>query len=123
MEETQAKSGLKSSWKPTQDSFKAFLVWLDNGEDSEGRSYLEMRRRLVAYFDRKKCLLPDELADETLSRVSRRLDEEGSIKSETPAHFCYITARYVFLESLRQTRESALPLDESPKDERSPTQD
>ena len=29
-----------------------------------------MRRRLVAYFDRKNCIAPDDLADETMSRVA-----------------------------------------------------
>jgi len=28
------------------------LEWLDDGIDSQGEKYLEMRRRLVAYFDR-----------------------------------------------------------------------
>ena len=29
------------------------LEWLDDGVDSQGETYLEMRRRLVAYFDRR----------------------------------------------------------------------
>jgi DNA-directed RNA polymerase specialized sigma24 family protein len=72
-----------------------------------------MRKRLVAYFERKKCSSPDELADETLTRVSRRLDEEGSIECESPAHYCYITARYIFLESLRRPQEVPLLADET----------
>jgi DNA-directed RNA polymerase specialized sigma24 family protein len=99
--------------QPTPESFERFLSWLDNGKNSEGRSYLEMRKRLVAYFERKKCSSPDELADETLTRVSRRLDEQGSIESESPAHYCYITARYIFLESLRRPHEVPLPPDET----------
>jgi DNA-directed RNA polymerase specialized sigma24 family protein len=64
-----------------------------------------MRRRLVAYFDRKNCRAPDELADETLNRVARKLEEIGAIESETPAKYCYITARFVFLEYLRNSRK------------------
>lgn len=71
-----------------------------------------MRRRLVAYFDRKNCLSSDELADETLNRVARRLDEEGTIVSEAPAKYCYITARFVFLESLRDPVGAHVPLDD-----------
>ena len=63
-----------------------------------------MRNRLVRYFDRKQCLSSDELADETLTRVARRLDEEGSITEASPAHYCYIVAKFVFLEHLRQVR-------------------
>ena len=61
-----------------------------------------MRRRLVAYFDRKRARAPDELADETLNRVARRLEEEGAITDTPPARYCYIVARFVFLEYVRR---------------------
>jgi len=105
--------GRKKDWNLNPDSFRNFLLWLDEGTDSEGQNYLEMRRRLVAYFDRKNCLLPEDLADETLSRVARRLEEEGKIESETPAKYCYITARFVFMESLRGKEKQNVPLDET----------
>lgn len=81
-------------------------MWLDEGTNSEGIRYLEMRRRLVSYFDRKNCATPDEFADETLNRVARRLEEEGEIVSETPAKYCYIVAHFVFLEHLRAIKKS-----------------
>ncbi len=102
----------KKDWNLTPHAFGKFLAWLDEGTDSEGQKYLEMRQRLIAYFDRKNCLNPDELADETLNRVARRLEEEGAIKSETPAKYCYITARFVFMESLRGKEKNNVPLDE-----------
>jgi len=96
----------------TQGAFRSLLSWLDEGGDSSGENYLETRRRLVSYFDRKNCLPPDELADETLNRVARRLEEEGSITGATPAHYCYIVAKYVFLEYQRRTDRSQISLDE-----------
>lgn len=89
-------------WALTPGAFERLLNWLDEEVDSGGQRYLEMRRRLVLYFDRKNCLTPDELADETLNRVARRLEEEGTITGDAPAQYCYIVARYVFLESLRK---------------------
>jgi DNA-directed RNA polymerase specialized sigma24 family protein len=77
------------------------LAWLDEGRDSEGQAYLQMRRRLVLYFQRKRCLIPDDLADETLNRVTRRLEEEGNITDAPPARYCYIVAKFVLLEHLR----------------------
>ncbi|MCA1849645.1 MAG: hypothetical protein LC672_00990, partial [Acidobacteria bacterium] len=65
------KAGQKRDWTLTPRAFHQLLNWLDEGAGSEGRKYLEMRRRLVAYFDRKNCPAPDELADETLNRVAR----------------------------------------------------
>src|ERR1700716_3386276 len=69
----------KKSWTLTPHAFEGLLNWLDEGANSEGEKYLEMRRRLIAYFDRKNCSPPDELTDETLNRVARRLEEEGHI--------------------------------------------
>jgi DNA-directed RNA polymerase specialized sigma24 family protein len=71
-----------------------------------------MRRRLVAYFDRKNCTSPDDLADETLNRVANKLEELGAITGATPAQYCYITARFVFLESLRNPVRSDASLEE-----------
>ena len=108
---TAQKAGSKRDWALTPGAFERLLGWL--GQDSEpgGECYLEMRQRLVRYFDRKNCLSPDELADETLNRVARRLEEEGAIISDAPAHYCYIVARLVFLESVRE-RQRQEPLDE-----------
>ena len=95
-----------------QENFRQLLGWLDQGIDSGGRNYLEMRRRLVSYFDRKNCKSPDDLADETLNRVARRLQEEGTISSESPARYCYIVARFVFLEYSRAAAQDPLSLDD-----------
>src|ERR1044071_8029980 len=71
-----------------------------------------MRRSLVSYFDRKNCLSPDDLADETLNRIARRLEEEGAITNTPPARYCYIVAKFVFLEYLRQSEHSQESFDE-----------
>lgn len=101
----------KKDWTATPAAFHHFLVWLDEGVDSGGERYVAMRRRLVAYFARKRCIGAEDLADETLHRVTRRLEEEGSISDAPPARYCYIVARFVFLESLRNpstTRQASL---------------
>ena len=109
------KTESKKNWAITSSAFARLLGWLDEGKDSDGRNYLEMRQRLVAYFDRKNCLTPDDFADETLNRVARRLEEEGQIESETPAKYCYITAKFVFMESLRGADKKSVPLDDALK--------
>lgn len=75
-----------------------------------------MRRRLVWYFGHKRCLSPDELADDTLNRVARRLEEEGTIADASPARYCYIVAKFVFLEHLRriEQQQSALRTIDAP---------
>ncbi len=112
MAEISVKQTSKPTWRPTAASFRRFLAFLDNGIESNGGSYIEMQRRLTGYFARKGCAAPVELADETLNRVSRRLDEEGSIDVDTPAHYCYITARFVSLEQMRAVRMTNVAIDE-----------
>ena len=107
-------AGLQQDWSPARIAFRQFLTWLDEGVDSGGEKYLEMRRRLVHYFDRKNCLSPDDLADETLNRVARRLAEEGAITGPSPAHYCYVMARFVFLEYHRRPGRAQVSLEGRP---------
>jgi DNA-directed RNA polymerase specialized sigma24 family protein len=103
---------LKKNWAPDESALNRLLTWFDQGSDSGGERYLEIRRRLVAYFERKDCLFPDELADDTLNRVARRLQEEGAIEDASPAHYCYIVARFVFMEYLRRPERTHSSIDE-----------
>ena len=88
----------------TQFAFARLLEWLDNGVDSHGAQYLEMRRRLVTYFDRRNRSDADELADETFNRIARTLEQTGFIATTPPARYCYVVARFVFLENHRRDR-------------------
>ena len=94
----------RGEWTLSKDALQRLLNWLDGGANSDGHAYVEMRRRLRDYFGRKNCRTADDLADETLTRVARRLEEEGITRAETPARYCYIVARFVFLEHLRETK-------------------
>src|SRR5215468_4785967 len=84
--------------------FSRLLDWLDDGVDSCGERYLEMRRRLIAYFDRRHCQFVDDLADETLDRIASTLQRDGTIAVTPQARYCYVVARFVFLEEVRRQR-------------------
>jgi DNA-directed RNA polymerase specialized sigma24 family protein len=94
----------------TELAFVRLLEWLDDGVESQGERYLEIRRRLVAYFDRRNRPCADELADETLTRVARTLESEA-VAIRPPARYCYVVARFVLLEDVRRGRKH-VPLDE-----------
>src|SRR5262245_27544908 len=93
-------------------TFTRLLRWLDEGSDSQGERYLDMRRRLVDYFDRRNRPAPDVLADETFDRIARTLEESGYIKVTPAARYCYVVARFVLLEDIRASRRS-VPFDEA----------
>lgn len=111
-ENAASNPALKKNWGPDESSFRQLLTWFDQGIDSNGERYLEIRRRLVSYFERKNCVFPDDLADDTLNRVARRLQEEGRIEDASPAHYCYIVAKFVFMEYLRRPDRAHSSLDE-----------
>jgi len=104
------KTGPQSRREPDESAFHRLLEWLDQGTDSEGQRYVEIRERLVIYFARRNCPGPEDLADETLNRVARRLKEQGRIDDILPAQYCYVVARFVMLESLRQVHRELISL-------------
>lgn len=88
----------------SQYVFSRLLAWLDDGTESHGERYLEIRRRLVTYFDRRNRPAAEDLADETLNRVARTLEQFGEIATKPPARYCYVVAKFVLLEDLRRER-------------------
>jgi DNA-directed RNA polymerase specialized sigma24 family protein len=80
------------------------LEWLDDGVESGGETYLEIRRRLVLYFDRRNRPSAEDLADETLNRIGKTLEKDGAIATRPPARYCYVVARFVLLEDIRRER-------------------
>jgi hypothetical protein len=47
------KRDLKRTWEPGEATFHRLLAWLDEGTDTQGERYLEIRDRLVHYFARR----------------------------------------------------------------------
>lgn len=99
---------------PTADAFARLLKWLDDGVDSQGQRYEEIRLRLVAFFERKECQSPEDLVDETFNRVMKWLIEQDKEYDPEPAKICYNTARFVFHEYLRKPDRVSDGIDELP---------
>ena len=98
----------------TPPAFSRLLAWLDDGSDSQGQAYLDMRARLVDYFDRRNRPTADELADETLNRVGKTLEKTGAIAVRPPARYCYTVAKFVLLEDFRRQHKHVQIEDEPP---------
>lgn len=106
------RTSLRNAPELSRFVFDRLLAWLDDGTESHGERYLEMHRRLVSYFDRRNRPAADDLADETLNRVARRLEQDGGIATRPPARYCYVIAKFVLLEDLRRGRRQTC-LDET----------
>ncbi len=56
-----------------QADFERLLNWLDANPEQAGLIYEKIRWRLIAILAARHCHLPEELADETIDRVARRV--------------------------------------------------
>ena len=56
-----------------QEDFDRLLGWLDPDRERAGLLYEKIRWRLIAILASRGCALAEELADETIDRVSRRV--------------------------------------------------
>lgn len=99
----------KKNWVLTQESFDRLLVWLDPDPHSAGKKYEQIRQRLIKIFITRGCINSEELADETINRVTRKLQEMGDTYVGEPTPYFYSVARLVYLEQLKKPPAVAPP--------------
>ena len=64
----------------TGQAFNGLLDWLGTDRDSAARRYEQIRSRLIKIFVCRGCTATEELADETLDRVGKRLEREPKVQ-------------------------------------------
>src|SRR6185295_2245172 len=77
--------------------------------EAAGARYEALRRRLIDLFAWERSETPEDLADETLNRLARRLSEGVTIDSGI-ARYAFGIARLLLQEDVRarRTRDAAL---------------
>jgi DNA-directed RNA polymerase specialized sigma24 family protein len=86
----------------TPEGFDALLAQLGPDRERAGELYEVIRRKLVRLFEWRGCVSPEDLADETINRVARRLAEGVELRSNEPyGYFCGV-AHLVYKEVLRR---------------------
>ena len=101
---------MKKEWDLTQEAFDTLLDWLDADRERAGSKYEAIRFRLIKIFTCRGCLEPEELADETINRVSAKVTEVASSYSGDPALFFYGVAQKIHLEYLRKIQKKQTEL-------------
>jgi RNA polymerase sigma factor (sigma-70 family) len=86
----------------TQETFERLLRWLNTDRDEAGRRYEEIRFQLIKIFISRGCLISEELADETINRVARRIQDITKTYDGDPALYFYGVARMIYLEYMRR---------------------
>jgi RNA polymerase sigma factor (sigma-70 family) len=94
----------------TQAEFDQLLAWLDPDRDAAGVKYEALRKRLIKIFICRGCLEAEELADETINRVTSKVGEVSKDYLGDPALYFYGVAQKVSLEYLRKRPVAKAPL-------------
>lgn len=103
MENLPTRNG---GWVLTQEAFDALLVWLDPNRERAAKKYEEIRRRLIKLFTCRGCTLAEDLTDETINRVARKIQGElGQNYVGDPVRYFYGVAHNVYLEHVRKKPE------------------
>ena len=92
------------TWVLTKDSLDRLLAALHPERDQAGREYEIIRRKLVKLFQWRGCVSPEDMTDETLNRIAKKM-EAGEVIRDVQAYVGGV-ARLVWLESVKaQQRE------------------
>jgi len=89
-----------AGWTLEHSAFHELLNWLAPDPETAGQQYEIIRQKLIALFRFRACIFPDELADETINRVVRKLPQIKSNYVGNPARYFYGVAKKVYLEYL-----------------------
>lgn len=95
-----------------QEAFDKLLAWLDPDRDKAGEKYNQIQFRLIRIFACQGCSGPEDLADETLDVVMRKIDWLRANYQGDPALYFFGVAKKKHLEELRRRPLPPLPLPE-----------
>ena len=101
-----------SRWSLTREAFERLLAWLHPDRDSAGYRYEDIRDRLIKIFAQRQCQEAEDLADETINRVAKKVTETDLIATYQgdPALYFYGVAKKVFKEHLARKPDAAIPV-------------
>lgn len=93
---------MNKEWILTQSALDSLLAWLDPDRENAGVKYEAIRTRLIKIFTCRGCTEAEDLADETINRVTLKLSVLADDYQGDPALFFYGVAKKVQLEYERK---------------------
>ena len=100
---------MSSQWSLTEEAFGRLLAWLGPGREDAGRRYEEIRRSLIHIFTCRGCPEAEQLADQTIDRVAKKVHQLADSYVGDPALYFYGVAHKVHLEYLRKRPARPVP--------------
>jgi DNA-directed RNA polymerase specialized sigma24 family protein len=94
------------------EAFDHLLGWLAADREQAGEAYEHIRRKLLKFFQWRGLSEAEELADRTIDRVSRKVEEGAHRGDSDPSGFFYGVARNILREHRAEGSRSYLALRE-----------
>ena len=85
-----------------EESFESLLAWLDPDRELAGQKYEVIRAGLIRIFVSKGFSDAEDLADETINRVIKRLPEIRDTYVGDPGRYFHGVARFIIREVMRR---------------------
>jgi DNA-directed RNA polymerase specialized sigma24 family protein len=93
----------------TPENFERLLLCLNSNREKAGEEYLLLWQKMREYFAARGSNHPEELADETVSRLARKIAEGEEVRNIFK--YSYGLARLIWMESLRKPENSQVSLE------------
>jgi DNA-directed RNA polymerase specialized sigma24 family protein len=103
---------LKKDWVLTQEAFDRLLSCFDSDREIAGQKYELIRLKLIRFFEWRDWTNPQDLTDETINRVARRLCEGEIIHNLTS--YVLGAARHLASEQRRELQKLQSSLEQLP---------
>ena len=99
-------TGRRRDWTLSPEALGRFLTYLDPDVAVAGRRYERLREKMIRLFEWRGCVFAEDLADETINRVIRKLEGGIDLEPEAVPRYSSGVAHRVYLEHLREVRRA-----------------
>ena len=100
---------MRKKWVLSKEQFDALLKWLDaEDRDKAGAEYEKIQHCLIRFFIARGAADAEDLADETINRVTNKVEELKDFKGDRLRYF-YGVAHMVWKEYLRRPQPPEPP--------------
>lgn len=93
------------------EDFENLLGWLSPNREQAAIRYEDIRRRLIRIFMHRGCVVAEDLADETIERVTRKIKEVRKTygPDDDPAPYFYKVSQFIYKEYRKRICEPVPP--------------
>lgn len=97
----------------TKENFDALLIWFSPNREEAGAKYEEIRNGLIRFFSFKGCQDAEILADETINRVAKKIDQLDTDNKNKHITIFYGFASKIYLEYRKKLNKGEVQFEQN----------